>query len=134
MKHDEIKNKLLALYDGPLTEKERVLVEEHLPTCQECQNAVEASRKIAGVLFASPSYSEASEDLFVSKTMSRIHSEIEAQAAPSRWNILQWLAPLAGSAVAAAWVFFFVLPGTPGLSTASYFENFFTGEETTSAS
>ncbi len=125
MKHEDIKQKLYALYDGPLTEKERVLVEEHLPSCPECLGAVEDSRKIAGTLFSSPSFSEASEDLFVSKVLARIESGENTQAAPSRWNALQWLGPLAGSAVAAAWVFFFVLPGTPGLSSPNSEENYF---------
>ena len=125
MKHEEIKQKLFALYDGPLSEKERVLVEDHLPSCPECQMAVEDSRQIAGVLFSSPSFSEASEDLFVSKVTARINLEKQPQASPSRWNTLQWLLPLGGSAVAAAWVFFSVLPGTPGLSAGTAAENYF---------
>jgi len=131
MKHDEIKQKLFALIDGPLSEQERALVEEHIPSCHECAKALEEWQKISGVLFSLPAFSEAAEDQFVSKVMARLSpaSDLESQAAPSRWNTLQWLVPLAGSAVAAAWVFFAVLPGTPGLSSTASAENFFSDND-----
>jgi anti-sigma factor RsiW len=131
MKHDEIKQKLFALIDGPLSEQERALVEEHIPSCRECAKALEEWQKISGVLFSLPAFSEAAEDQFVSKVMARLSPAfgLQTPAAPSRWNILQWLVPLAGSAVAAAWVFFSVLPGTPGLSSTASAENYFSDND-----
>jgi len=136
MKHEEIKQKLFALLDGPLSEQERTLVEKHLPSCPECQSATEEWKKISGVLFTQPAFSEAAEDQFVSKVMARLStaSGLQTPAASSRWNTLQWLIPLAGSAVAAAWVFFFVLPGTPGLSSTASVENYFSDNETSFSS
>jgi len=127
MKHDEIKQKLFALYDGPLSEAERTLVEEHLPSCAECRRAVEECRKISEVLFALPALSEASEDQFVARVMARLSpaSDLKIPAAPSRWNTLQWLLPLAGSAVAAAWVFFFVLSDSADLNPSANVETAF---------
>jgi len=127
MKHDELKQKLFALVDGPLSEKERTLLEEHLPNCAECQGALAEWKKISSVLFSNPSFSEASEDQFVSKVMARLSpvQGLESPAAPSRWNTLQWFTPLAGAAIAAAWVFFYVLPGTPGLSFSNSIETYF---------
>jgi anti-sigma factor RsiW len=129
MKHEEIKLKLLALYDGPLSEQERLLVEGHLPTCPDCRRAVEESRKISGVLFPEPSFSEASEDLFVSRVMARLAPGLSPQATAAfpPANLLRWL--LVGSAVAAAWVFFSVLPQTPGLGTDTAAENLFSENE-----
>src|SRR6185503_3849258 len=98
MRHQEIKEKILALYEGPLTEKERLLVESHLLDCVECQKTMEGYRILSSRLFTLPTFSEASEDAFVSKVMARV----EASAKKSlTWNeiILRWMLPLAGSAM-----------------------------------
>jgi anti-sigma factor RsiW len=111
MNHTEIKQKLFALYDGPLTEKERVLVEVHLSACPECRRAVGEWENISGALFTRPSFSEAAEDRMVARVMERI------KPAPAPWlpwkSDLKWFMPLLGSALAAAWVFFLVLPNSP---------------------
>lgn len=135
MKHDEIKQKLFALVDGPLTETDRALVEGHIPSCAECRQAIEEWQKISGVLFTFPALSEAAEDRFVSKVMARLPAGQgrSVPAASSRWTTLQWLVPLAGSALAAAWVFFFVLPGTPGLSSTTGIESYFSDNDSSYA-
>jgi anti-sigma factor RsiW len=111
MNHNEIKQKLFSLYDGPLTEKERVLVEVHLSACPECRRAVGEWENISGILFTQPSFSEAAEDRLVARVMDRI------KPAPTHWSPwksdLKWFMPLLGSALAAAWVFFLVLPNNP---------------------
>lgn len=116
MNHDEIKERLFDLYDRPLTERERRLLEAHLPGCDECRRLFEQWQGITRTLFPAPAFSEASEDLFVSKVMARVRSL--PQPAVWSWSLaLRWLMPLAGSTLAAAWVFFSVLPQTPGIST-----------------
>src|SRR5579872_2726144 len=111
MNHNEIKQKLFALYDGPLTEKERVLVEVHLSACPECRRAVGEWENISGALFPQPSFSEAAEDRLVARVMDRV------KPAPTSWlpwkSDLKWFVPLLGSALAAAWVFFLLLPNNP---------------------
>jgi anti-sigma factor RsiW len=119
MKHDEIKDKLFALYDGPLTEKERTLVDGHLTDCRECHQAVAEWKKISNVLFTLPAFSEASEDRLVSSVMEKIQSAPLKFQTPSFKNNLRWLMPLIGSAVAAAWVFFIVLPSTDPAASAN---------------
>jgi len=42
MNHDKIREMLFDLYDRPLTERERQMVEGHLPDCPECRQAFEA--------------------------------------------------------------------------------------------
>ncbi len=119
MTHDEIKEQLFSLYDGPLTEKERVSFEGHLSTCAECKRSIQEWESVSTTLFPEPAFSEASEDIFVAKVMARV-STAASKASESysyRDLALRWLVPLLGSATAAAWVFFFVLPGIPGLST-----------------
>jgi anti-sigma factor RsiW len=117
MHHDEIREKLFDLYDRPLTEWERQLVEGHLPDCAECRQTFEEWQKISRALFPHPALSESSEDLFVSKVMARVSSYRPKNVILS-WEIaLRWLVPLLGSTIAAAWVFFSVLPDTPGLSS-----------------
>jgi anti-sigma factor RsiW len=102
----------LALYDGPLTEKERKLVESHLAQCAECRKAVSQWKAIGARLFPAQTYSEAAEDLFVAKVMDRVRtSTLEAQQSLQNF-IFRWLVPLAGSAVLAGWVFFSILPNS----------------------
>ena len=126
MRHQEINEKILALYEGPLTEKERLLVESHLAGCVECQKTVEEYRALSSRLFTLPIFSEASEDTFVTKVMARIESSPKTTLS---WNelILRWMLPLVGSAVAAVWVCFFVLPETPDFASemngSSYFSS-----------
>jgi len=114
MTHNEIKQKLFALYDGPLTEKERVLIEVHLAACKDCRQAVGEWENISGALFTKPAFSEAEEDRVVANVLARI------EVPGARWvpwkTDLKWFLPLMGSAVTAAWVFFFVLPATPDIS------------------
>jgi len=123
MKHEEIKKRILALFDGPLTEEERSLVEDHLPSCAECRQDIAQWKALSARLFSKHTFSEAEEDQFVSRTMERI-AGLPTRAAVLSWgNAFRWFLPLAGSAVAAVWVLFSVLPATPGLSARSADEN-----------
>jgi len=128
MTHNEIRQKLFALYDGPLAEGERKLVEGHLAGCGECRQAIAEWKRLSPALFTRSTFSEAEEDQFVSKVMARLDQEARDQETYSRKNSMRWLVPVMSSAVTAAWVFFHILPGTPGLSPAESAENFFSGE------
>ena len=113
MTHNEIKQKLFALYDGPLTEKERVLVEVHLSACPECRRAVGEWENISGALFTKPAFSEVDEDRLVAKVMGRIRPQSQGW---TPWKTdLKWFLPVLGSALLAAWVFLGVLPDSPVL-------------------
>jgi anti-sigma factor RsiW len=117
MNHELIQQKLMALYDGPLTEKERKLVESHLGKCPACRRAIAEWKVVSRGLFASPTFSEASEDFFVAKVMDRVRSSTPEKV-QSPWSLtFRWLVPLVGSAVMASWVFFSVLPNSTGFSS-----------------
>ncbi len=117
MTHETIQQKLFALYDGPLSERERKLVEGHLTQCPECRKAIAQWKSVSARLFPSQTFSEASEDFFVAKVMDRVRSSA-LDAGKSAWGwVLRWALPLVGSAVLAGWAFFSVLPDT-GLYSA----------------
>ncbi len=124
MNHDEIQQKLFALYDGPLTEKERALAEKHLAKCSECRRAIAEWKALSASLFAPPAFSEVEEDRMVSLVMARVSSKAVDNPVSLMELALRWLFPLLGSTAAAAWVFFSVLPGTPGLSAGPTAESY----------
>ena len=111
MNHDEIREKLFDLYDRPLTKRERMMVENHLPDCPECRLAFEQWQRISQTLFTLPSPSEAEEDRFVAKVMGRVQKPRYLA-----WlSGMKWAMPLVGSALTALWVFAVVLPNNPEL-------------------
>lgn len=118
MNHELIQQKLFALYDGPLTEQERKLVEVHLAQCAECRKAISQWKAISARLFPAQTFSEVAEDAFVAKVMGRVRSAGEKAES---WGTLffRWLVPLAGSAVVAGWVFFSVLSDSSIFSSNS---------------
>ncbi len=126
MKHDELKEKLLGLYDGPVSEKERTWVETHLACCEDCSAAMEEYKKTAAHLFAVPTFSEADEDIFTAKVMARVREKVLAPSLSFSQLAFRWLLPLAGSTVVAAWVLFSVLPSTPELANNINDPSFFT--------
>jgi hypothetical protein len=118
MKHDELKEKILGLYDGPVTEKERVWADNHLLSCIDCRQSVEEYKKFSSVLFAVPSFSEVEEDIFTAKVLSKIKT-LSPRSSETVINItVRWFIPLLGSAMVASWVFFSLLPSTPEISNA----------------
>jgi anti-sigma factor RsiW len=127
MKHDELKEKILGLYDGPVTEKERTWVETHLTSCQDCSQALEEYKKTSALLFAVPIFSEADEDIFTAKVMARVREAAVKQTISLTEMVLRWFLPLAGSTLVAAWVLFSVLPSTPELASMND-PSFFTAE------
>jgi anti-sigma factor RsiW len=124
MKHEEMKERMLALFEGPLNEKERALVEEHLSNCLECRKTVEDYQRVAGRLFALPTYSEAQEDTFVAQVMTRVQA-IGPVPVFTWKNTLRWTLPLVGSSMAALWLFFSALSSTGRLSTSTNVETAF---------
>ncbi len=111
MTHDEIRSALFLMADGTLTNAEKNTVDSHLSSCASCRRALEQWPKISTALFPQPSISEVQEDRIVAGVMERIR----AQAPPhflSATNLLRWVFPLVGSAMAAAWVFFYIMPST----------------------
>jgi len=128
MKHEELKEKILGLYDGPVTEKERAWVETHLSSCEDCSQALEEYRKTSALLFAVPTFSEADEDIFTAKVMARVREAASNQGVPFAEVVLRWLLPLAGSTLVAAWVLFSVIPSTPELANELNGPSFFTAE------
>lgn len=117
MTHEEIQTALFSLVDGPLTEKERKLVESHLPACASCRQALAQWRQISPVLFPKPSFSEVKEDRMVTAVLERIRVQPSDPRFFSLENSLRWIFPLVGSVMAAAWVFFYIVPTTPELSS-----------------
>ena len=128
MKHDELKEKILGLYDGPVTEKERAWVETHLASCADCTAALEEYKKTSALLFAVPTFSEADEDMFTAKVMARIRQTDMMKDLSFSQIVFRWLLPLASSMAVAAWVLFSVLPNTPELASEMSEPTFFTSE------
>jgi anti-sigma factor RsiW len=128
MTHDEIKEKIFALYDGPLTEQERTVAENHLGGCPDCRGAVSEYKKTAQLLFTLPVFDEGSEDRMVSAVLQQLPSSSRKVPASPWKDSLQWLVPLVGSAVAAAWIFFSILPDTPGLNSQPVADSFFSND------
>lgn len=126
MKHEELQQKLFALYDGPLTEKERDLVEGHLSDCQECRQAIGTWKKASAALFPKPAFSEVEEDRFTAAVMARV-GKIEAARERSFSQSAKWLVPLLGTASLAIWIFFAFMqsPYVPSNTTVG---NFLTGD------
>ncbi len=119
MTHETIQQKLFALYDGPLSEQERKLVEGHLAQCPSCRKAIAQWKAVSARLFPPQTFSEAAEDFFVSKVMTRVRIST-LEAGKFAWGvILRWALPLVGSAVLAGWAFFSVLPDTSFYSAPS---------------
>ena len=133
MTHDEIQTALFSLADGPLTEKERQLVESHLPACAYCRQALAQWRQISPILFPKPSLSEFQEDRMVAAVMDRIRTKPSSIRFFSLENSLRWIFPLVGSAMAAAWVFFYIVPSTPELSSLPSADTDYYSSSTTEA-
>ena len=134
MNHDEIREKLFDLYDRPLTERERWMVEGHLPDCPECRHAFEQWQRISRTLFSMPAPSEAQEDLFVSRVMTRI-AALPVPAPILSWNnALRWMVPLLGSSIAAVWFFVAALSGSGALSNSASVEAAFSQDSSYTAS
>lgn len=51
---DEQRERLSAYLDGELNEDERVALEQHLPTCEQCQRALDDLREVRTLLRAMP--------------------------------------------------------------------------------
>jgi anti-sigma factor RsiW len=134
MNHEEIRQQLWALYDGQLTEAEKVPWDSHLRDCAECRLLLSEWKNAAQTLFPIPDLPDATGELFVQRVMARVHDLPELQPASGWKSFLPWAAPVLGSAALAAWVFFFVLPGTPGLSTGTALEDFFPSDSAALAS
>ncbi len=117
MTHQEIQTMLFLLADGALTLDQKHQVESHLQTCASCRQALAQWSQISPVLFSKPSLSEVQEDRLVSAVLERIRVKSSASRLFSPENALRWIFPLVGSAMAAAWVFFYVVPSTPELSS-----------------
>src|SRR5579859_7854206 len=99
MNHDQIRERLFDLYDRPLTQRERRMVEVHLPDCPECRQTFENWQQISHTLFSQPALSEAQEDRFVANVMARIQ---KTSPQPVSWfSRLKWFMPLVGSSLAA---------------------------------
>ncbi len=62
MNHDEIKEKLFALYDNEVTPQERVVITAHLKECGECRALLTSWESTAKTLFQSPTLSSRFEE------------------------------------------------------------------------
>ena len=91
MKHEAMKERILALYDGELAGDARREAENHLSGCAECRRSYEQWQQMAKGLFRDPQVQPS--ELFVSRVMERINAlERPRHAVP--WTIrLRWAVP-----------------------------------------
>ena len=115
MNHELIQEKLFALYDGPLTEQERKVVETHLSQCPDCRRALAEWRTLSKRIFPKVAFSEASEDLFTLSVL----KQLEPYQAPvhflDRGFLLRWGLPALGVAAMTLWFLFSSVTATSGL-------------------
>lgn len=115
MNHELIQEKLFALYDGPLTEQERKVVEGHLAQCPDCRRALAEWKALSKRIFPRVAFSEASEDLFALSVL----RQLEPYQAPvpflDRGFLLHWGLPALGMAAMAAWFFLSSINANSGL-------------------
>ena len=105
MNHDLIQEKLFALYDGPLTEKERKVVEVHLSQCPDCRRALAEWKALSRRLFPKVAFSEASEDFFALDVLKRLETYEAPTPFLDRRFLLRWALPAFGIAAVAVWFF-----------------------------
>jgi len=134
MTHEEIREQLWTLYDGQLTREEKAPLEAHLRDCDGCRLMLSEWESASKALFPTPEWPSADGEIFVQKVMARVQALPELQAVSGWKGFLPWTAPVLGSAALAAWVFFFVLPGTPGLTPGTTLEEFFPSDPAALAS
>jgi anti-sigma factor RsiW len=126
MTHEEIQLKMFALCEGPLTAKERTLVERHLSECEDCREAVAGWKRAAPVLFPQVSVSESQEDRFVDSVMRRV--SVTQEPAASFLGSLRWTLPLMGTAALALWMLATLVPPQTVTPANATVENFLAGD------
>lgn len=105
MNHEMIQEKLFALYDGPLTEQERKVVETHLSQCPDCRRAVAEWKALSKRLFPKVAFSEASEDLFTLSVLRKLETYQAPVSLFDRGFLLRWGLPALGLAAMTLWFF-----------------------------
>jgi anti-sigma factor RsiW len=111
MDHGEIKNNILAFYDGELFEKERQEVLAHLESCIECRAVLQRWGTTSSVFFRTPP-SRVSED-FVHSVMERLeHLESTPSGATKvSWSLLnRWFFPAFVGAALAGFIAVMMVP------------------------
>ena len=136
MSHDQLREKLWALYDGELSIPERRELEHHLEDCEECLLTLSQWQRTSAALFPKAESPKLSGELFTQKVMAQVRSLPQPKKLSWWRGFLPWMTSLLGSAAIAGWVLFYVMPATPGLSWGSNASSFFSEDtpETTSAS
>lgn len=107
MNHEEIKDKLAALYDGELPESEQGALRSHIGQCPECREEYRGWERIATSLFQAPEV-KASES-FAEEVMVKIEALEEPVSAPDWGGLARWLV----SAFALGSVALFLFLSTP---------------------
>jgi|SRR5579859_3578696 len=136
MSHDQLREKLWALYDGELSIPERRELEHHLEDCEECLQALSQWQKTSAALFPKAEPFKLSGEVFTQRVMAQVRPLPHPNKLSFWRSFLPWLSPVMGSAAVAGWVLFFVLPATPGLSLGPNASSFFSEDtpEATSVS
>ncbi|HVZ79246.1 MAG TPA: zf-HC2 domain-containing protein [bacterium] len=114
MNHEMIQEKLFALYDGPLTEQERKVVEGHLSQCRQCRRALAEWKALSQRLFPKIAFSEASEDIFTLGVLRQLEPYRPAEVFWTR-PLFKWAVPALGAAALIAWFFLSSLNTGAGL-------------------
>ncbi len=122
---------ILDYLNGMLSEKERILFEEHLSACPECRGEIVELRKTAAAVagLTPPSvpaaWTSAAKDRFLAKNSSPVAAvQLSPSPARRRKNVFQYAVIAASVTAGLAFLFWLVMGGTiqrwlPGLSTAS---------------
>jgi anti-sigma factor RsiW len=126
MTHNEIQLKMFALCEGPLTAKERALVEKHLGECEDCREALAGWKEAATLLFPQVSVSESQEDRFVASVMARVSAT--KRTSGSFESSLRWALPLLGTAALALWMLATLVPPQTVSPANATVENFLAGD------
>ncbi len=110
MRHELWRDKVLALLDGELPEKDRSGVEEHISSCSDCADLRAASQAVSRLLKAEAE--PASSETFVRSVMRALpHAKAQPEPSMGLGELLRWATPAFALGVSA-----FLMIAEPGTS------------------
>ena len=116
MTHEEIKEKLLALFDRELAETERHEINSHLHACENCSETVKRWEQISAAMSRAGTASPPS-GRFVYSVMERIAASEKSAPAKNPIPVLNWIFPTLGYTFAVLLMFVAITHREPSINT-----------------
>ena len=116
MTHEDIKEKLLALFDRELDERERKEIASHLNVCEDCSGTLKRWEQISAAMSRAGSASPSS-GRFVYSVMERIAASEKSAPAKNPAPFLNWIFPTLGYTFAIFLMFIAITHREPSVNT-----------------